>query len=92
MISHGVIKPNQFLADILLDYNVPYPVIHNIAMTSKDVFDVRKLARGRPYTIFSIKDSIRKGQIFVYEPNDIDYVVYDFSTDSIMITKGSKPV
>jgi len=91
-LVEGVIKHNEFLADILLDYNVPYPTIHQIAMQSKEIFDVRKLERGKPYTIFCKKDSGQLAEYFVYQPNDIDYVVYQFSSDSISIYIGHKPV
>lgn len=91
-VVQNVIKPNQFLADILLDQDVPYPVIHEIAVQSKEVFDVRRLERGKPYTIFRRKDSARTAQYFVYQPNKIDYVIYDFSGDSILITRGQKEI
>ncbi len=91
-ISKGEIQKNQFLADILLDFNVPYPVIHKIAEASKEVFDVRKLARGKSYTIFTSKDTSNEAKIFVYEPNDLDYVVYDFTQDSVVVTKNQKPI
>lgn len=88
----GIIERNQFLADILLNYNVPYPVIHDIAVKSKDVFDVRKLARGKPYTVYCTKDTSQTALCFVYQPNELEYIVYDFRRDSIKITRGEKPV
>ena len=91
-IETGTIAKNEFLADILLRYNVEYATIHNIAMASKEVYDVRKLARGKPFTVFCKEDSILRGKIFVYQPNEIDYVVYDFSQDSVIIYTGQKPV
>ncbi len=92
IVENGIIAKNEFLADILLRYNVDYAIIHNIAMASKDVFDVRRLARGKPYTLFCTEDSMLRARIFVYQPNDIDYVVYDFSNDSVNIYEGKKPV
>ena len=58
---------------------------------SKDIFDVRRLAAGKKYSIFKSKDSLQKAQYFVYQPNAIDYVVYDLR-DSIQIRKGQKEV
>lgn len=91
-IVHGVIEKNQFLADILLKYHVPYPLIHEIAMESKKVFDVRKLERGKPFTIFCAKDSTERALYFIYQPNDIDFVVYDFKDDKVRISLQQKPV
>lgn len=86
-----VIKSNEFLANILLKYNVPYTTIDQLAKASKAIFDVRKIAAGKAYTILSSKDTLKKAQYFIYEPNDIDYVVFDMR-DSISIYKGEKEV
>src|SRR5690606_14526612 len=37
------IKRNQLLGDILLDYNVPANLIHQLSKISRSVFDVRKI-------------------------------------------------
>lgn len=91
LIYKDIIKPNEFLANILLRYNVSYATIDELARRSKKVYDVRKLARGKEYTVFCTKDSSEKAQCFVYQPNAIDYVVYDLR-DSIRIYKGKKQV
>jgi murein DD-endopeptidase MepM/ murein hydrolase activator NlpD len=91
IIHKNIIKPNQFLANILLQYHVPYTEIDKLAKQSKQVFDVRKIAAGKNYTILCKKDSIEKAQYFIYEPNEIDYIVYDM-TDSLLIYKGEKEV
>ena len=91
IVHKNIIKPNQFLANILLKFHVPYPEIDNLAKRSKEVFDVRKIASGKNYTILCKKDSIEKAQYFIYEPNEIDYIVYDMS-DSLFIYKGQKEV
>ena len=90
-VYKNVIKPNEFLANILLKYKIPYTEIDQLANQSRDIFDVRKIAAGKNYTIFCSKDSIGKAQCFIYEPNAIDYVVFDMR-DSISIYKGKKEV
>ena len=87
----GIIQRNEFLSDILTRHGVPYSVIHDISVRSKDVFDVRKLGRGKKYVILSSKVSCT-AEYFIYEVNDIDYVVYDFSGDSTDIHMGQKEV
>lgn len=90
-VYKDVIKPNEFLANILLKYNIPYPEIDALAKQSKEVFDVRKIAAGKNYTILCSKDSTGEAQCFIYEPNAVDYVVFDMR-DSISIYKGKKEV
>ncbi len=91
VVHNKVIKPNEFLSNILLKYKIPYVEIDQLAKASKEVFDVRKIAAGKNYTILCSKDSIGAAQYFIYERNAIDYVVYDIR-DSITIYKGKKEV
>tara|TARA_Y100000589_G_scaffold329390_1_gene375753 strand:- start:1229 stop:2539 length:1311 start_codon:yes stop_codon:yes gene_type:complete len=90
-VHEGVIKPNDFLSNILLKYNVPYSEIDKLAKASKEVFDVRKIASGKKYTVFCKKDSTGKAVCFVYQPNRVEYVVYELG-DSIKIRKEKKEV
>ena len=55
-VYKDVIKPNEFLANILLKYKIPYTEIDELAKASKEVFDVNKLAAGKNYTILCSKD------------------------------------
>lgn len=77
-VIKDTIKPNQNLAEILSPYNTPYEVIQKIALASKSVYDVRKLATDKTYEIICSKDTIPKAKCFIYHPNSIDYIVYKF--------------
>lgn len=85
------IKRNQNLSSILLPHGVPYATIDQLAKASKEVFDVRKLAAGKPYTIYCTKDSAGLATCFVYEPNATEYVVFNLR-DSVQIYKGEKEI
>ncbi len=85
------IKRNEFLADILLKYNVDYPTIDRLARETKSVFDVRKFRYGNYYTIIITRDSLPKTKYFVYEISPVDYVIYDLS-DSIVAFRGVKEI
>ncbi|NQX97630.1 MAG: M23 family peptidase, partial [Flavobacteriales bacterium] len=91
IVHKEVIKANQFLANILLKHHIPYVYIDKLAKQSDSIFNVRKMAAGKNYTILCKKDSIEKAQYFIYEPNSIDYIVYDMR-DSIVIFKGEREV
>ncbi len=85
------IEHNEFLANILLRYNIPYSKIDELAKTSKSIFDVRKIAANHKYTVLCEKDSTKKAAYFIYEINAIDYVVYDLR-DTLKIYKAEKEV
>jgi len=87
----GKIKRNQNLADILKDFNISQEELNGISKSSKNVLDVRKLVIGRSYTIISENDSLKTPVAFIYEPNKIDFVVYNF-IDSLYTEKRERPV
>jgi len=91
MVVRDALKRNQNLSALLTQYQVPAVTIDRLAKASKSVFDVRKMAAGRPYTVFCTKDGTGKAQCFVYQVNHVDYVVFDLR-DSINIYMASKPM
>ncbi len=81
------VKHNQSLSEILTTYDVPSSKIHTIAQKSKEVFDVRGIKAGNPYSIV-IKNTVL---YFIYEKDPINYVVYDLS-DPVDVYLGRKKV
>jgi murein DD-endopeptidase MepM/ murein hydrolase activator NlpD len=72
------IKRNEVLGDILEAYNVPANIIHQVSQLSRNVFDVRKIAPNKKYTLICSQDSLKTAKALVYEPNPIDYIVFRF--------------
>jgi murein DD-endopeptidase MepM/ murein hydrolase activator NlpD len=78
------VKKNQFLADILTSYNVPIKLINQVSALPRNIFDVRKIAPDKKYTVFCNTDSLKQAKILVYEPNPIDYIIFNFE-DSLRV-------
>jgi murein DD-endopeptidase MepM/ murein hydrolase activator NlpD len=72
------IKRNERLGDILSAYNVPASIIHQVSQLSRGVFDVRKIAPNKKYTLICGQDSLKTAKALVYEPNPIEYIVFRF--------------
>ena len=72
------IKRNERLGDILEAYHVPANIIHQVSQLSRNVFDVRKIAPNKKYTLIVDQDSLKTARALVYEPNQIDYIVFRF--------------
>ncbi len=85
------VKKNQFFSDLVTSYGIDYGIMNKMANEGKDIFDVRRLRAGRQYTVFVKNDSTEKAQVFVYEIDRVNYIVYDLR-DSLKIYKGEKPV
>jgi len=86
------IKPNQFLADILLKHHIPYSTIDKLVRETKEVFDVRKIRSGNNYQVFCSNDSLEKAKYFVYQPNLVDYIVFEIGDSTVSTYKGFKEV
>lgn len=78
LVVEDKVKKNQFLADILLQHNVPITLVNQVSGLSKNVFDVRKIAQNKKYTVICSPDSLKIPKAFIYEPNQIDYIVFSF--------------
>lgn len=91
LIFKDEVKKNQFLADILLSYNVDYSVIDLLVKRSKNVFDVRRIRRGNNYSVLCNNDSAQQVQYFVYEKSPTEYVVFDLR-DSVHVHMGEKEI
>jgi murein DD-endopeptidase MepM/ murein hydrolase activator NlpD len=90
-VTESIIQRNEFLASILELYNVDNTTISRLQEKSKYVFDVKKMRAGSQYTVFCTKDTLKKVCYFVYQPNAIDYVLYDLR-DSISVITGKRQV
>lgn len=90
-VIEDTIKNGETFGEILDRNHVASNEIFKIAETSKDSFDVRRLRAGKPYTILASNDTLEKAQIFIYQPDNIEYVVIDFR-DSITTKLAKKKV
>ena len=78
---HGIIKPNQFLGDILQSGHIPFSEISTLELKAKLVFDVRNIRPDRAYTMV-FDTCFDKCKSFIYEPDPFKYIVYSFE-DSV---------
>ena len=89
VVIEDVVKPNDNLSSILSNYHVPLQEIDLLARKAEGVFDVRKINAHKNYKLICSQDSI--AQFMIYEPNKIDYVVFDLN-DSTDVYLGMKEV
>lgn len=88
-VEHHRIRRNQFMANILQSLNLPDSIVYSAIERSKGIVNLREIRSGDPYTVFYRSDSNIRPSYLVYEPNNLDYVVYNFN-DSVRVHKGQK--
>ncbi len=80
-VVEKAIRPNQYLADILLAQGMDYPSIERLVANSKGIFDVKHLRAGKPYTLLS-RECTEGADYMVYEPNVYEYIVFHLKGDN----------
>ena len=90
-VVRDTVKRGDSFGIILENNNLFYPQIFNIVQKVKQVYDMRKINIGKPYTILFSKDSLKKPEVFIYQPNPIEYVLVSL-TDSLWAEKKAKAV
>lgn len=90
-VFHDTIQSGDTFGSILEHQNLNGNEVHDIVSKVKDSFDVRSIRRGKPFTILRTKDRTNKIQVFIYQPDRLNYYVVDFR-DSITAQKKVRPL
>lgn len=91
VIFENKVKRNESLASILSEYNVSTTTVYELAKQAKDIFDVRKIAPNKKYTILCSPDSIPTATTLIYEPSELEYVVFHFG-DSMKVDRKERDI
>ena len=92
VVIQDTIKTGESFGAILDRHHVFYPKINQIAGLNKEVFDVRRVRAGKPYTILASKDSIEKAEVFIYKHDKINATIIDFKDSIITVKRHQKPI
>lgn len=92
-LAKGEVRNGETLGTILDGYGISARTIDRLDRAAREVFPLRQIRAGQPYTAFLTKDSIASRlDYLVYEKSVTDYVVFGFVNDSVSITTGQKPI
>lgn len=90
-IIEGRVTRNQTLSQILSAHNISASTIHQIAVFSSELFDVKKIRQGNSYKLFLSNDSLNIPHYFVYQLDPVEYVRIRLN-DTIIVERDSKEV
>lgn len=90
-VSEDHVRRDQRFVDLLSGHQVSEAVLRQLHQVPRSIFDFRKIAAQKKYTLISEKDSLRTLRALVYEVNPIDYYIFHFQ-DSLRIDEGHRPV
>lgn len=92
-VENFKIKQDESLYVLLSNFGFSPAEIYRVAQKAKKVFDVRSFRPGQPYKAY-VSESDTSGMLkkLVWHPNPVDFVVFNWSRDSLQIYKASKPI
>lgn len=73
------IKRNAFMGDILMSFGVDFDKILKLEKKAENVHSLRRIRAGKDITLVK-KDSCSLPHSFVYQPNSLEYIRYDFGS------------
>jgi len=78
VVVNDTVQPGDSFGNILDAHGIDRGTVYKIATSVKDTFDVARLVAGKKYMLLKSKDTTAKPQVFIYQPNKVDYTVIDF--------------
>ncbi|WP_026464262.1 peptidoglycan DD-metalloendopeptidase family protein [Adhaeribacter aquaticus] len=90
-IVEGKVERGESISTILEAYNITPTIVFNLAQKAKEVFNVRNIQSGKNYFLLHAQDSAQTAQYFIYEPNEVEYIIYDLRGD-LQVTHHKREV
>ena len=85
------VQRNETLSDIFNSFNIGDFSLEQITSRAQEIFNVRTIRAGRPYHTYVSDDSLSQLKYFVYEKDNINFIVFDLN-DSVNVYEDSKAV
>ncbi|HEV7350096.1 peptidoglycan DD-metalloendopeptidase family protein [Telluribacter sp.] len=81
LVKEGVVKRGETISTILGANNIGPATIHELTQKAKGVYNLKNIRTQRSYTLLYATDSTQTARYFIYEPNELEYVVYDLRNE-----------
>lgn len=91
-VVQDTVKKGDTFGTIISKQNIGDRKIYEIVNSIKDTFDVRVIRPNKAYTMLRSKDKTNKLQVFVYQPNDLMYYIFDMRDSVVVAHKKVRPV
>jgi murein DD-endopeptidase MepM/ murein hydrolase activator NlpD len=90
-VLNDTIHSGDTFSGILENQNLGDKKVFDILHKVKDSFNIKTIRIGKAFTLLRSKDRYKKLQIFVYQPDNINYYVIDLR-DSVLVYKKKRPI
>lgn len=83
-VTEDVVKRNQRFTDLFSGHYISPEIYQQLHFVPRQLFDFRKIAINKKYTLLSHRDSLKTASALIYEPNAIDYVIFHLE-DTLLV-------
>lgn len=90
-VLEDTIHRGDTFGTILDNQNIGDKQVYDIIKIARDSFDVRIIRIGKPFVLLRSKDRFKKLQVFIYQPDQVNYYVVDLR-DSVSVYKKTRPI
>lgn len=91
-VVQDTVKRGDTFGTIINKQNIGDRKVFEIVKSVKDTFDVRVIRPNKPYTMLRSKDKKNKLQVFIYQPDAINYYVFDLRDSAVVAYKKTRPI
>ncbi|KDN55190.1 peptidoglycan DD-metalloendopeptidase family protein [Flavobacterium seoulense] len=91
-VVQDTVKKGDTFGTIINKQNIGDRKIHEIVTSIRDTFDVRVIRPNKAYTMLRSKDKTNKLQVFIYQPDDLSYYIFDLRDSAVVAHKKVRPV
>ena len=91
-VIQDTIKKGDTFGTLLEAQNIGEREVYDIIAKVKDTFDVRTIRINKPFTMLRSKNKKNDLQVFIYQPDALNYYVVDLRNTAIFVYKKTKPI
>jgi murein DD-endopeptidase MepM/ murein hydrolase activator NlpD len=91
-VIQDTIQKGDTFGTLLEEQNIGEREVYDIIAKVRDTFDVRTIRINRPFTILRSKNKKNALQVFIYQPDALNYYVVDLRDTAVVVYKKTKPI
>jgi murein DD-endopeptidase MepM/ murein hydrolase activator NlpD len=91
-VVQDTIKKGDTFGTLLEGQNIGEREVYDIIAKVKDTFDVRTIRIDKPFTMLRSKNKKNDLQVFIYQPDALNYYVVDLRDTAVIAYKKTKPI
>ncbi|AWG21011.1 peptidase M23 [Flavobacterium faecale] len=91
-VIQDTVRKGDTFGTIIEKQNIGDRKVYEIVQAVKDTFDVRIIRPNKAFTMLRSKNKTNKLQVFVYQPDPLNYYIFDFRDSLVVAHKKTRPI